>query len=786
MASYKITLNKNGGSGGTSSFYTDGSYKSTLLSNRFFSDAALTNEILQISKPSRKMFDFAGYYTAASGGEALIWSSGILIASPIASEIISTNATAYAHWTRFSWDFNLNAEGSSINKQTIYLKVGKVGTYSDEECKTPVTSVPVPTRDGFRFLGYFGKSDKHTKYVDSDGTFTSALLEWVSTKSANVYAEWEEVHTLTFDPNGGTVSTSSKEVVVGSPVGELPTPVLEHHNFYGWYTKAVDGELVTEDTVCDWADDITVFAHWTRKPILTFDPNGGTVSETTRECWYGDVLGALPRPSKAGFFFNGWFTAVESGELVTAETTYDWQGDATIYAQWTEDESYRLMFDANGGTASESERIVRPGDVVGELPTATREKHTFGGWWTARTGGTQWTSETVVDLHGDTTLFAHWVRTEFTLSFDVRGGTASFTTKEVLLNTAVGDLPTCEKYANSFLGWFDAATGGTQWTEDTVFDLPVDKTLYAQWYIDPSYQRTLVLDANGGTVSQTSVVCTYGISIGIIPNPERSGKIFKGWYTAKSGGTLLNESTVCSWSGSKTVYARWADDAFGILTDWFDIDSENGPLMLVSSRSGATRNAVETSHTGALAIQTADSSVGAFERGGILMNPVCTYRIRKEGRVTIPLGKAWPMVGTSKSGYMITRAEYATSADGEPVLVVRGTANEGADAINRWNVNLSVNPDHIAQDPMGAVSGGGEMTECKTIITCDPVVPYENGMPCASDVVHGKVIVEATTNAFLGESAPTARSPYIETNGNPNSETDVDFTTYSFMAERSL
>ena len=775
MASYKITLNKNGGTGGTSAFYTDGKYATTYESNRFYSDSALTHEIFSISTPSRTMFKFDGYYTASSGGTQLIWRSGDLFL--LLNERISTNATAYAQWERVSWDFNLNAEGSSIPKQTVYIKVGTGGPYSDDQCATPATSVPVPTRAGFRFLGYFGVSAAHIKYVNSDGTLTSALLERVSTKSANVYAEWEEVRTLTFEPNGGTVSTASKEVVVGSPVGELPTPVLVHHNFDGWFTRAEDGELVTADTVCDWADDITVFAHWTRKPILTFDPNGGTVSETTRECWYGDALGALPRPSKVGFFFDGWFTDVESGELVTAETTYDWQGDATIHAHWTEDEQYRLLFDANGGSASESERIVRPGEVVGELPTATREKHTFGGWWTARTGGTQWTSETVVDLHEDTTLFAHWTRTEFTLTFDARGGTASFATKEVLLNTAVGELPTCEKYANTFLGWFSSATGGAQWTSDTVFDLSADKTLYAQWYVDPSYQRTLVLDANGGLVAPTSVDCTYGLAIGIIPKPERSGKIFKGWYTAKSGGTRLDEATVCSWSGSKTVYARWADDAFGSLTDWFDIDSETGPLMLVEANSGATRTVIDTSHTGRI------DTVNTF---GLLLNPVCTYRIRKNGRVTIKLGTAWSGLGTSKSGYMLVSAEYATAADGEPVLVVRGVANEGANAINQWSVSLDVNPDHIAQDPMGAIRGGGELTECKTLFTCDPVVPYENGMPCASDIVHGKVVVTATTNAYAGESAPTAAGSFVESNGVPTGETDVDFTTFSITAERSL
>ena len=258
--------------------------------------------------------------------------------------------------------------------------------------------------------------------------------------------------------------------------------------------------------------------------------------------------------------------------------------------------------------------------------------------------------------------------------------------------------------------------------------------------------------------------------------------------------------------------------SFGQQTDYFGLETADGPLMLVSSNSGATRSVVEKAGTtgsgsslksGHLAIQTNDSEVGAFERGGILMNPTCTYRIRSEGTVIIKPGKAYGKAtitgsGTSSkvsvSGYMLVSAEYVTAADGEPVLVVRGTANEGyewnsrgtirtselTNAINTWSVNLAVNPDHIAQDPMNAVSGGGELTECKTLVTCDPVVPMENGMPCASDVVHGKVVVTATTNAYGGENAPKARSPFVETNGVPPDETDVDFTTYALTAEKSL
>lgn len=64
--------------------------------------------------------------------------------------------------------------------------------------------------------------------------------------------EYEAMQTgqmVVFDPNGGSVDTSSKEVVYGQAYGELPVPVRRSYSFEGWYTSADDGELVTSETI---------------------------------------------------------------------------------------------------------------------------------------------------------------------------------------------------------------------------------------------------------------------------------------------------------------------------------------------------------------------------------------------------------------------------------------------------------------------------------------------------------------------------------------------------------
>ncbi len=70
---------------------------------------------------------------------------------------------------------------------------------------------------------------------------------------------------------------------------------------------------------------------------ITFDANGGTIADADaeRECFYGTEIGALPVLKRDYYTFDGWFTAAEGGEEVTAETTFETVENVTVYAHWT-------------------------------------------------------------------------------------------------------------------------------------------------------------------------------------------------------------------------------------------------------------------------------------------------------------------------------------------------------------------------------------------------------------------------------------------------------------------
>ena len=97
------------------------------------------------------------------------------------------------------------------------------------------------------------------------------------------------VYTITFDANGGQVSTTDMTVFYGSAFGELPTPTLDYHTFDGWYTA--DGTEVTAETIMTEANDITLTAHWTQNDASgwVLASNVPADAEIVNEKWSYDL-----------------------------------------------------------------------------------------------------------------------------------------------------------------------------------------------------------------------------------------------------------------------------------------------------------------------------------------------------------------------------------------------------------------------------------------------------------------------------------------------------------------
>lgn len=551
--SYTVTWNANGGTvSPASTTKTHGSTLGTLPTPT------------RASTPEYS-YTFAGWFTAASGGTQISLTT-----------TVTGNVTYYAHWTatKRSYTATFNGNGGGTPSPSTITK----------EYNTALGTLPTCTRTGYTFLGWYTAS--------SGGTKISTTT--VVTKDITYYAQWSiNSYTLTFNPNGGTVTPTSKDLEYNSAYGTLPTPTRASdaqytYTFAGWYTAATGGTQVTAATKMA-AKDTTVYAHWTsntRSYTVSYKTTYGTLNRTSQSVAYnskGSCTLTMPdNTAEFTYTFVGWYTAANGGGTkVGSELTLETpaiKGTVTYYAYVTRStKSYTHTFNANGGGTVSPATITKAyNTALGTLPTVSRTGYTFVGWFdtSAASGGTQATTTTKVT--GTKTWYARWSINSYTFTFDKNGGnTPSSTTITKEYNIAVGTLPTCTRnadntYTYAFAGWFDtsASSGGTQLT--TATKVTSNKTWYARW--TSTYKNyTVTWNGNGGTPSKSSSSFHYNDALGTLPTATRTGYTFKGWSTSKTG--TVNVSTTTKVTANVTYYAVWTINSY---TWTFDANGGTG------------------------------------------------------------------------------------------------------------------------------------------------------------------------------------------------------------------
>jgi len=195
---------------------------------------------------------------------------------------------------------------------------------------------------GYGFTGWATNTPYTVVYTNCESV---SNLSAIQDAVVNLYAVWTGlVYTVTFDPQSGAVSPTSLPVTYGAQYGFhyggiLPTPIRTGYTFDGWYMLPNGGgALITATSNVTQVGNHTLYAKWTVNTYtVTFNPQGGTVSPTSKTVTYGGLYGGLPVPAQPGFVFAGWFTATGGGGTeVTASTPVTITAAQTLFAKWVD------------------------------------------------------------------------------------------------------------------------------------------------------------------------------------------------------------------------------------------------------------------------------------------------------------------------------------------------------------------------------------------------------------------------------------------------------------------
>ena len=294
---FTISLNPNGGTGGTSAIYER--YNKGIYLDSGTNSKQMTTSANAITKPTKEPYTisfnanntgatvpsnysfspvFNGYYTATtSNGTQMIDNRGY-ITNNLTSTKYTSNTTLYAQWNHYYTLPSLSKGGNT--------------------CKWAIGSA------------------SGTKYNSGTSLFINDNKVFYAVCTPNKYK-------VKFEPNGGTSSATEMDVTYDSPYGTLPTvtrsaskvnDITINYVFEGWYDS--NGTKITETSIVETPSDHTLYAHWLSSPNI----KGGTA-----ESWSSTAVTIslnIPSTSDTGTVSYQYYLS-ETNELPESATWID-------------------------------------------------------------------------------------------------------------------------------------------------------------------------------------------------------------------------------------------------------------------------------------------------------------------------------------------------------------------------------------------------------------------------------------------------------------------------------
>lgn len=411
----------------------------------------------------------------------------------------------------------------------------------------------------------------------------------------------DALKTVALDLNGGSIgdATGTVNIVVKNgesftaPSGEGLTRPNGNTDSYFWWLGS-DGESYVPGAMIP-AGVASLTAQWTALTYsVTLHANGGTISSgnvTSYNYGEGATLPAADNTTREGYTFAGWYdNEVLTGNPIT-EISTDETGNRTYWAKWTVNQ-YTITFDTDGG--SEVAPITQDyGSAITAPAAPTREGYTFTGW-----------DKTIPATMpaGDMTITAQWTVNQYTITYDLDGGTAEGNPDTYTVETDAFTLKNPTRPGYTFTGWSGTGLTGEDNLTVTIPKGSIGNRSYtAHWSLN-TYSITYDLD--GGTAFGNPDSYTVESAAITLNEPTKAGYVFTGW----SGTDLVGEDnltvTIPAGSiGDRRYTAHWEFDPTIIAalnptpnvdfldvsrTDWFYYDvryvCENG-LMNGTSRN---------------------------------------------------------------------------------------------------------------------------------------------------------------------------------------------------------
>ena len=257
-----------------------------------------------------------------------------------------------------------------------------------------------------------------------------------------------------------------------------------------------------------------------------------------------------------------------------------------------------------------------------------------------------------------------------TLTLDGNGGKFDgdeTTTVEATIGSDYPELTTPTREGYAFAGWSTDAAGENRVDTDGKVTYVEPTTLYAQWTAN-QYDVTLYLNYDSEDESTTTgVKVTYGGTYTLPDPPARTGYTFRGWFTARDGGTRVNSGDKFDGAAGVSLYAHWTANQYTVTLylNYTDDDSNTMTGTTVTyggtytlpdppARTGYTFRGWFTARDGGAQVNSGDKFDGTAD--------VSLYAHWLRGTITLTLDAGEGNFGEDENGDPVTEQEVKAEA----------------------------------------------------------------------------------------------------------------------------
>ena len=431
-----------------------------------------------------------------------------------------------ANWQAESFAVGFDANGGECSTDSLEV------TY-DDYCE-----LPVPTREGHTFAGWYFDGKK----------YESGICKIAG--NITLVAQWDIIdYPISYALNGGTNpagNPTSYNILTGAIV---ENPTRTGYTFLGWTYEGQSTPVKDLSFAKGTTEDKTLVAHWEANNYkITLDANGGNVDSNKLDVAYDDNF-VLPQPTRAGYTFTGWY----NGNTKVASGTWKTADNMTLKASWSI-VTYSISYVMNGGVNSTSNPTTFTVVSGATIKNPTRTGYTFLGWTCS--GVTTPTKDVTLSAGTiDSKVFtAHWQANEYTLTFNANGGEVENGSMLVTYDDNYS-VPVPTRTGYIFKGWFD---GNTQYSGGA-WKAASDVMVVAKW---EAKTYTITYNANGGSVNGATQTVTFDKEF-VLREPSRTGYTFLGWY---NGDTKVING-VWDVDGNMSLVAAWQANSYAVTYD---------------------------------------------------------------------------------------------------------------------------------------------------------------------------------------------------------------------------